>query len=144
MAVMMHYVLFGNALTAWAAAAGVAVAVALLLYGFKRLLIHRLAILSRRTSTYLDDMAIKVVRATGPIFTTVMAVYAGSQFLALPAKYVNFLTHAAIGMLLLQLARWGDAGLHDWLRHYRSSRNARDVASTTSTAALGFLLRATL
>jgi small-conductance mechanosensitive channel len=144
MAVMMHYVLFGNALTAWAAAAGVAVAVALLLYGFKRLLIHRLAILSRRTSTYLDDMAIKVVRATGPIFMTVMAVYAGSQFLALPAKYVNFLTHAAIGMLLLQLARWGDAGLHDWLRHYRSSRNARDVASTTSTAALGFLLRATL
>jgi small-conductance mechanosensitive channel len=141
---MMHYVLFGNVLTAWAAAAGVALAVALGLYGLKRLLIHRLAILSRRTSTYLDDMAIKVVRATGPVFMTVMAVYAGSQFLALPAKYVNFLGHAATGMLLLQLARWGDAGLHDWLRHYRSSRNARDVASTTSTAALGFLLRATL
>jgi hypothetical protein len=117
---MMHYVLFGNALAAWAAAAVVAIAVALL-YGFKRLLIHRLAILSRRTSTYLDDMAIKVMRATGPIFMTVMTVYAGSQFLALPVKEVNFLAHAAIGMLL-QLARWGDAGLHDWLRHYRSAQ----------------------
>jgi small-conductance mechanosensitive channel len=46
-----------------------------------------------------------------------------------------------VAVLLLQVARWADAGLHAWLRRYRAKRSAEDVASATSTAAIGFLAR---
>ena len=48
---------------------------------------------------------------------------------------------AAAVYLLLQVARWGDVGVHGWLQHYRTRRSAQDAASTTSTAALGFVAR---
>lgn len=140
----MLYVLLGNQIQEWAIAIGVAVVTAGVLFGLKKFMISRLEALARRTPAYLDNMGIKVVRATGPIFITVMSIYAGAQFVELQSKYAAILTKGAIGMMLLQIARWGDAGLHDWLRHYRNKRTARDVASTTSTAALGFLVRATL
>ena len=140
----MLYVLLGNRLEEWAVAIGVAIATAGVMIGLKKLIICRLEAMARQTPAYLDNLGIKVVRATGPIFITVISIYAGAQFVELQAKYAAMLTKAAIGMMLLQTARWGDAGLHDWMRHYRNKRTARDVASTTSTAALGFLLRATL
>lgn len=120
---------------AWAIAIGIAGAVYALLYLARNAVVRRLEAFAQATETCLDDLAIKVLRATHPVFLALMAVYAGCQWLALPDRTAALVTRLAIGALLLQAARWGDVGVRDCLRDYRDRRSAQDAASTTSTAA---------
>jgi small-conductance mechanosensitive channel len=140
----MHYVILNNDLAAWAVAICIGAAVCALLYAAKGLVVRRLAGFAQATATYLDDLAIKVLCATHPAFMLIMGGYAGAQWLALPQKGGALLSRLAIAALLLQVARWGDVGVRDWLHHYRTRRSAQDAASTTSTAALGFVARTVL
>ena len=137
----MDYLILDNDLLAWAVALGIAVAVYLLLHLAKRLIVRRLCAFTRATSTYLDDLAVGVLSATHPLFLLAMGLYLGSHWLDLPEKNTTLLSRLAIAALLLQVARWGDVGVHGWLQHYRTRRSAQDAASTTSTAALGFVAR---
>jgi len=137
----MHYTLLGNDLVAWAIALAIAAAVATVLYTVKGLVIRRLRHFAAATTTYLDDLAVKVLSATNALFILLMGLYVGSRWLALPDKSEALLTRLAIAALLLQVARWGDVGVNGWLHHYRTRRSAHDAASTTSTAALGFVAR---
>lgn len=140
----MDYVFWGNDLLAWSIAASIAAAVWVLLYGAKRLLVRRLGRYAAHTASYVDDLAVKMLSATHPLFIFLIGIYAGSQWLALPAKNLTLLSHMAVATLLLQVARWGDVGLHGWLHQYRVRRSEQDAASTTSTAALGFVARTVL
>lgn len=140
----MHYVILDNDLVTWAVAICIGAAVCALLYAGKRLLARRLASFARATATYLDDLALKALCATHPLFMLVMGLYAGAQWLTLPQQGNVVLSRLAIAVLLLQLARWGDVGVRGWLHHFRTRRSAQDLASTTSTAALGFVVRAAL
>jgi small-conductance mechanosensitive channel len=139
----MNRVILGNDLAAWTAALATACVVCMLLYGVRRLVVVRLQAYAQLTATYLDDVAIKVLCATHPLFVLLMGMYAGAQWLVLPGNGA-VLARLAIAALLLQVARWGDIGMRDWLHHYRQERSALDVASTTSTAALGFVARTLL
>ena len=137
----MNLLILDNDLAAWGIALAIGIAASLLLYVARRLVVRRLQRYAAQTATYLDDLAIQVLSATNPLFMIFMGAYAGSHWLALPDKTVTLLSRLAIAALLLQVARWGDVGVHNWLHFYRSRRNANDVASTTSTAALGFVAR---
>ncbi|QBE65744.1 mechanosensitive ion channel family protein [Pseudoduganella lutea] len=139
-----HYTLLGNDVTAWVVAVGIAVTVAAVLYAVNAMVLHRLRRMAVRTETFLDDVAVTVLAATTKLFMLVMGIYAGSQWLALSPKLTMLLAHAAIVVLLLQVARWGDVGIRNWLEHYGARRSAQDAASTTSTAAMGFVLRTVL
>jgi small-conductance mechanosensitive channel len=140
----MNHVILGNDLAAWTAALATAAFVCALLYGVRRLVVVRLQAYAQATSTYLDDVAIKALCATHPLFVLLMGMYTGAQWLVLPGNGAAVLARLAITALLLQMARWGDVGMRDWLHHYRVERSAQDVASTTSTAALGFVARTVL
>ena len=137
----MNYLVWNNDLTTWTVAAGIAAATCMLLYAAKMLLVRRLGRFASQTATHLDDLAIKILSATNPLFILLMGIYAGSHWLTLPAKNTVLLSHLAVAVLLLQVARWGDVAVHAWLRLYRERRSAQDAASTTSTAALGFVAR---
>jgi len=137
----MDYLILDNDLLAWAIALAIAAAVCLSLALAKRLVVRRLRAFAAGTATYLDDLAAEVLAATHPLFMLAMGLFAGSHWLALSGKSEVLLARLAIAALLLQVARWGDVGVHGWLRHYRTRRSAQDAASTTSTAALGFVAR---
>jgi len=137
----MDYRILDNDLLAWGIALAIAAAVYVLLALAKRLVVRRLRAFAARTATYLDDLAAEVLGATHPLFMLAMGLFAGSHWLTLSGKSEVLLTRLAIAALLLQVARWGDVGVHGWLRHYRARRNGQDAASTTSTAALGFVVR---
>ncbi|MEH6435195.1 mechanosensitive ion channel family protein [Massilia sp. DD77] len=137
----MDYLILDNDLVAWSIALGIAAAVIVLLLLARRLVVQRLRAFSASTATYLDDLAAKVLAATHPLFVLAMGLYAGSHALALSDKSATLLARIAIAALLLQVARWGDIGVHGWLQHYRARRSEQDAASTTSTAALGFVAR---
>jgi small-conductance mechanosensitive channel len=140
----MHYSILDNDLTTWAVALCIGAAVCALLYAAKTLLVRRLGAYAQSTATYLDDLAVEVLGATHPLFMFFIGLYAGAQWLALPKQTSLVLARLAIAVLLLQLARWGDVGVHGWLHRYRTRRSALDPASTTSTAALGFVVRTAL
>lgn len=137
----MRYAILGNDLTTWAIALGIGLAVCLVLYFAKRLLVRRLTLFAASTTTYLDDLAVKVLSGTHPLFFVLIGVYAGAQSLALSETQVTLLSRLAIAAFLLQVARWGDVGVRAWLHRYRIRRSDHDAASTTSTAALGFVVR---
>jgi small-conductance mechanosensitive channel len=140
----MAYILFGNDLASWLVAAGIAATVAAVLYLVNATVLHRLRRIAVRTETFLDDVAVSVLAATTRLFMAMMGLYAGSQWLTLGAKPTALLAHGAVVVLLLQVARWGDVGIRSWLDHYRARRSAQDAASTTSTAAMGFVTRSVL
>ena len=140
----MQYTLWNNDLLAWSIATGIAVAICLLLYAARKLLVGRISAFAQHTTTWLDDLAARVLAATHPLFMLVIGIYAGSHWLALPAKTVTTLEHLAVTALLLQMARWGDVAVHGWLHYYRLRRGEQDAASTTSNAALGFVARVLL
>jgi len=140
----MNHVILGNDVAAWTAALATAAVVCVLLYGVRRFVVSRLQAYAHATATHLDDVAIKVLCATSPLFVLLMGLYAGAQWLVLPGNGAAVLARLAIAAALLQVARWGDVGMRDWLHHYRAERSALDVASTTSTAALGFVVRTLL
>ncbi len=102
---------------------------------------RRLQKFAAHTATWVDDLAIRVLSATNLLFILVMGIYAGSQWLTLPAKNTTLLSHLAVAAFLLQVARWGDVAVHGWLHYYRTRRGGGDAATTTSTAALGFVAR---
>ena len=140
----MHALILNNDLAAWTIAAGIAAVVYLILVTLKRVIVSRLGAFAQHTATHLDDLAVKMLGATHPLFMLSMSAFAGSHWLVLPEKGALLLSRLAIAALLLQIARWGDVGAHGWLHHYRTQRNALDAASTTTTAALGFVVRAAL
>ncbi|MGJ9420342.1 mechanosensitive ion channel family protein [Massilia sp. CMS3.1] len=137
----MRYVILENDLTTWSIALGMGLVVCLVLYFARQILVRRLEMFAATTVTYLDDFAVKVLSATHPIFFVFMGGYAGAQSLVLSEARVTLLSRLAIAAFLLQVARWGDVGVRAWLHHYRVRRSDQDAASTTSTAALGFVVR---
>lgn len=138
---MMNLLILNNDLMAWSIALVIGLGACALLYVLKGMLVRRLQAFAAHTATYLDDLAITILSATSPLFMLFIGIYVGSHWLTLPEKTVSLLSHLAIAVLLVQVARWGDVGVHGWLHHYRSNRVGNDVASTTSTAALGFVAR---
>jgi small-conductance mechanosensitive channel len=140
----MNYTFLDNDPAAWGIATALALLALGLIYGAKTLLLRRLDALAARTATYLDDAALKILASTSRLFLLAVALYAGAQALTLSPKAALFVSHGIVVAVLLQLAFWFDLGVKEWLHHYRDRHHGNDAASTTSTAALGFVARATI
>lgn len=140
----MHFLLTNNDLQAWLLALAILAGVVALLYAAKVMLVRRLQHIAPHTDTYLDDLAIRILASTQPLFIFLMGVHAGAQVLSLPPRSETILQHLSVTVFLLQAARWGDVGIKGWFHHYRLRRSAEDAASTTSTAALAFVARTAL
>mgnify|MGYP000745878148 CR=1 FL=1 len=57
----MNEVFYGNTISTWIVAAGIAAAVALALYGIRYFITCRLSKLAERTETKIDDMLLEVL-----------------------------------------------------------------------------------
>lgn len=140
----MALVFMDNNLLDWGVALAAAMAATVLMYAGKAFMVHRLTRVTSRTQTYLDDVVLEMLSATHVLFILVVAFYLGTYFLELPPPKRMVISRIAVVALLMQIALWGDSGVRDWLAHYRRRKTAEDAASTTSTAALGFIARVVL
>lgn len=138
----MNYTFLGNDFTSWSIALAVASGALLLALAAKALVLRALASLASRTESDLDDVALAVLSSTGKLAVAALALYAGAQALTLSAKAASLVQSLALIALFLQVAMWGDLGVREWLKRYRARHSADNAASTTSTAALGFVARA--
>lgn len=137
----MNYTFLGNDAIAWSIALAVALGVFALLGAVKQVLVRQLSAMAERTATYLDDVAVSMLASTSTLFLAALALFAGVQALTLSARGMLYASNGIIVAVLLQVALWSDHGLKQWLHHYRLRHNGENAASTTSTAALGFVAR---
>ena len=140
----MSFVFMGNTLLDWSIALAMTAAFAVALYVVKKIAVRRLATIAQRTQTYLDDVVVSMLSATRLPFIAIVAFYLGTCFLELPAARQLIVFRVTVITLLIQAAIWGDKGIRLWLAHCRKRARTEDAASTTSTAALGFIARLAL
>lgn len=140
----MNYTFLGNNAGQWCIALGAMLAVLALLHVANKRVLRYLGRFASRTQTALDDVAVSVLSSTAPLFIWAAALYAGSQALTLTTRGALFISTTVIVASLLQVALWADHAVKEWLVHYRAAHQGEDPASTTSTAALGFVTRAAI
>lgn len=140
----MNYTYLDNDLSAWGMALAVALATFFIALLARKLIVRALSSLAARTSTEVDDVLAHVLSSTGKLFFCAVSVYAGAQFLTLPARALTVLNGVVLVAVFAQIALWGDLGVKEWLRRYRVRNRGENAASTTSTAALGFVARAAI
>jgi small-conductance mechanosensitive channel len=138
---LLERVILGNPLADWLIALAITLASAVALLLAQRFLVLRFAAYSHTTETFVDDVLAECLAATRGLFLVVIALYAGVQYLTLPAKAARIIDAAAVIALLVQVALWANRGIAVWLRHYVQTKRETDAAGATTVGVLGFIGR---
>jgi small-conductance mechanosensitive channel len=136
--------IYGNPLTDWSIAFGIAALIVLAVALVKPIVLRRLAATAERTQTPLDDALAAALDATQLALVALLALYLGSQNLELPARAGKVFGGAATLALFAQVGLWGAALLDFWIRRSRARALATDAGAATSLAAIGFIGRLVL
>jgi small-conductance mechanosensitive channel len=138
---MLEWTLYQNSVRVWLIAVGVGAVTGLALLGGRRLVLHNLRALTRRTGTTLDDAAIDVLTQTRYFFLVVVSLYAGSRVLYLPPAVQTGLRVVTVVVLTLQLAFWGNAVIGVLVTRRLQEKVQADGALVMTPRLLGFLAR---
>jgi small-conductance mechanosensitive channel len=134
----------GNPVRAWLSAIGASAATWLVLKLVAGVLVRRLSGLAGKTRTTWDDVIIYALHHTRGAVLVLVAVYAGSLVLELPARAVDLLAHLAVIALLIQIGIWLSAGVRRWVELSREQRAPDDAAAVMTTNVVGIVFRIAL
>jgi small-conductance mechanosensitive channel len=132
---------WGNTVVRWLTAAGVAVVVYAVLWLVVRVGVRRLAAISTRTRTEIDDLVTEVLGRTRTTILLLVAAYAGSLSVSLPPRLQSGFRHAAFIAAALQIGIWLSAALSVSMERYRKRVIAEDPGSATGMRAIGYIGR---
>lgn len=137
-------VIFDNTLRDWLLALGLALSINVVIGLLKWVIIHKVATISRDTSSALDDAVVYVARSTRQWLILGLTLFAGTRYLEMPDRVGTFFTVTATVAAFLQLGLWLNASMRFWLDRHQKYALAQDAASATSLAAVGFVGRMVL
>ena len=140
----LDYVLYGNALRAWAIALALGLVTLLVLRLGLRLVNSRIGKWSQHTATRWDDLVSYVLERTRLFFLLVLAVEAGSFFLQLTATDRRVIGTISALALILQGGLWASAAVAFLVSDYRRRKLEEDRATATMVGAINFLLQLVL
>ena len=132
---------WGNTVARWLTAIGIALVVYAILQVVVRVGIRRLAALSTRTKTEIDDLVAAVLGKTRPSILLVVAAYVGTLSLSLPPGFVTTFEHVVFVVVALQVGIWSSAALTEAITRYRRRVIAEDPEAATGMNALGYVGR---
>lgn len=141
---LLEQTFLANTLEAWLVAAGVAAAVLVILSTLHRLLARWIPGLTASTRTAWDDFLAQLLLRTPVWLALVLAIYAASLLLTLPARMSHWIGTIVLILLLFQVALWGNAIISFWIRRYKEEHLGDDAASVTTANALSFVARLVL
>lgn len=128
----------------WIGALAIAASLILLCLLAKTVLLRKLREMAGRTTTSIDDAAIRMIEATRISLVVVLALYAGSHNLGLPTRVFKLLDTAAMIALFLQIGLWLAALVAFWINRSRVRAMASNVGAATSLSALSFIAQLVL
>lgn len=123
----------------WVGALGIAAAIILASVLAKTWLLRKLSEMSKHTGTQIDDAVVKMLGATKVALIVLLALYAGSHNVNLPAKVFKALDVGATIALFVQLGLWLAALVDFGINRQRQKAMASNVGAATSLSALGFI-----
>jgi small-conductance mechanosensitive channel len=125
----LYHTLFGNTLRAWTVAFGSAVLTTAVILVLRAVIVRRLAAYTARTTTFVDDLILQLVRSLLAFYVAAIALCVAGLSLHFGAQVHRLLRDATIVFALLQTARSGTQVLSLWLDHYAARRG--DLDQTT-------------
>jgi len=131
----------GNDVWQWLLAVAIIVFVWLVLRVAMQMLVRRLRAFVLKTPGRLDDLFVEMLSKTKFLFVLVVAIFAGSMVLDLPAAADTALRALLTAALLAQAGYWGDGFVSFWIRRTARRKLEDDAAAATSLTALGFVAR---
>jgi len=137
-------VYLGNPLSKWLIAVAIAVATLVALRILRSIVLKRLTALAKRTATKVDDLLADLLKRANFFLFVLLSLYAGSFVLELPPEALGIVRTAAIIVLLLQAALWGNGLIGFLVSHLAKKKLGEDAGSTTTLNALGFVGRIVL
>ena len=137
-------ILEANDAPEWLIAAGVFIAVLMIVPVARHVLARVFAAISRKTGVAWGAALADALQGTSYILFVPVALYAASLTLAIPPRIERFADLAAIAALLLQAAVWGNRGIRFWLRRKIEAARGSDPESATALSLIGFGARVLL
>ena len=113
----------------------------LLMWLIIRVLSNRLNILTEKTETRWDDIAVNTIQQTKSLFLLITSVFIASLFIKLPDGTESFLEKLFIISLLVQIGIWISVIARSSLEHFRQQTLKKNPAATTTINVMGFLSR---
>jgi small-conductance mechanosensitive channel len=132
---------YGQTVETWLIALGITVAVWIGLFIVRALTVAAVKRLTTQTAFTWDDVLTAVIPKTHGIFLLTLALFAGSQKLALEPSARTVLMKAVVVVGLIQVGLWATAAITFFVRTHRERKVKDDPASVTTISALGLLAR---
>ena len=133
---------YGNDTQTWLIALGAAIGTLVVLRLVEQVLIVRVARLTQKTDTVIDDVVIGALRKTKVLYLFIVSVFVGSVWLTLPPDVRSVLWKVTIVATIIQAGIWLSTALQIWLENYR--KGEEDGGSRMTMNALSFLGRIAL
>lgn len=133
----------GISATHWLYAVGAAVLVYVALESVLKFAIVRLEAISKRTATDFDDMIVLIMKGTNRLTLVTAGLLVGANFLDIPEKGANALSHLWFVIIGFQIAAWISRGVTIWTR-VRLSPEAGLTHNPVLTTMLSWILRGLL
>lgn len=135
----LEFIWQGNSLRDWSTALGLALSINLFVGVLKWLIEHRLAKVTQRSRGMMDDVIVAMATHTKQLLVFGVTLLAGTRYLDLPIALDHVLVKVATIAGFLQIGLWLSGALNFWIEHYRRQSMSRDLAATTSLAAMNFV-----
>jgi small-conductance mechanosensitive channel len=137
-------VYFGNSLLNWCIGLTAAVVLYMGITFFLKYLAHRIEILSKKTSTNLDDLIVDLLKVrTKKVFIIVLSLYGASQILVFPYRIDEILNVAAFLSLALQAGLWGNGVVNFFVRR-RAARDGEEGLNLEAYSVITWIAKAAM
>jgi small-conductance mechanosensitive channel len=135
---MLEQSFYGNSVLTWLFAAGSAVVAAVAVVALRRVAVRSLT--ARASGPYAGRVAsaLAALEGTRPWFLSVVALFVGAQFVALPSKADRFVDDVTLIAVIVQCAFWASKAMRRWLAHRIEASRETDAAAATTVTVLGF------
>jgi small-conductance mechanosensitive channel len=134
----MYGSLLGNSLHDWMTAALTSLAVIVVILGFRRLVVQRLAVIAARTETFVDDAVVELARSVSAPLVVLIVVCNAGLWLDFSGRTHRALLVAATVFAILQGARSGSILVTWWLAHFSKRHGELD---RTTLSAIGVAVK---
>jgi small-conductance mechanosensitive channel len=137
---LLDEVYWGNPLSAWLIALGIAVGAVILLGAVRRVVVSRVRTLSDRTANQWDDVIADTLAATKMLIIFAAALAAASTLLDLAEGVRGHVGQAVVLLVILQVGFWAAAAARSALRHYRTEKLEDDPGAAAMVGVLTFMV----
>lgn len=134
-------IVLGQTVLAWFTAALVAAVVYLGLLLIRNRVSTKLRMVTGRTSTYVDDTLIDLLRGTSRLYLAIIAVWAGTTVLDTSEKLGTVATTVVVLASIVQLAMWGNRAVTLWIERRSDELTSTEPGTVTTLQGLSYVIR---